>query len=151
MGFSGFEFELFLNKHNIEIELSDLQNVLLFVTIGTEKQDVKSLLKVLRSVKKKSGGVAKMIPFPVAGKQVYSPNDAFNLNYKIKLLDKTVNKVSWVVVAPYPPGISVLAPGMEISQEAINFIHIMENKGGMIQGAIMRGNKVYVRVVDDLQ
>lgn len=151
MGFSGFEFELFLNKYNIEIELSDLQNVLLFVTIGTKKRDVKSLLKVLRSVKKKSGGVAKMIPFPVAGKQAYSPNEAFNLNYKIELLDKAVNKVSWGVVAPYPPGIPVLAPGMEIPQEAINFIHIMENKGGMIQGAIMRDNKVYVRVVDDLQ
>jgi len=150
MGYSGFEFESFMNSHNIEIELSDLQNILLFVTIGTEKRDIKALLDALRAARKKPSSIGKMIPFPVAGKQVYSPNDAFNMNYGIELLDKAIGKVSWGIVAPYPPGVPVFTPGMEILEDAVNFIHVMKDKGGMIQGAVKKGKDIYIRVVESL-
>jgi arginine/lysine/ornithine decarboxylase len=148
LGFSGFAFESFLNKNGIEIELSDLQNVLLFITIGNRKSDIDSLVKVLeKAEKKKTKKREKMPPFPVAGKQVFSPNDAFNMDYEIKEISETEGLVSWGIVAPYPPGIPILAPGMEIDSDAISFVKTMYKKGGMIQGAIEDGNKIYVRVI----
>lgn len=149
MGFSGFEFENYLSEHHIEIELSDLQNILLFVIIGTTKKDIDTLLGTLKAVKRKQSKVRKMIPFPVAGEQVYSPNEAFNMNYTLKLIDKTVGKVSWGIVAPYPPGVSVLVPGMKISREAVDFIRIIQRKGGIVQGAVVQGKNIYIRVVKD--
>ncbi len=148
LGFSGFAFESFLNENGIEIELSDLQNILLFVTIGNRKSDIDALVKVLKKAeKRKTKKREKMPPFPVAGKQVFSPNDAFNMNYEIKEISETKGMVSWGIVAPYPPGIPILAPGMEIDSDAISFIKTMYEKGGMIQGAIEDGNKIYVRVI----
>jgi arginine decarboxylase len=149
LGFSGFAFESFLNEHHIEIELSDLQNVLLFVTIGNEFQDMDYLINVLKKAEKKVRVVKeKMPPFPVAGKQVFSPNDAFNMNYRIEEISEAKGKVSWGIVAPYPPGIPILAPGMEITQEAVDFVLTMYRKGGMIQGALEEKNRIYVRVLN---
>ncbi len=148
LGFSGFAFENFLNKHGVEIELSDLQNVLLFVTIGNEFKDVDYLINVLKIAEKRAKSKKeKMPPFPVAGKQVFSPNDAFNMDYTIENIAKTKGMVSWGIVAPYPPGIPILAPGMEITQDAIDFVLEMYGKGGMIQGALEDGDKIYVRVL----
>jgi len=148
LGFSGFAFEHFLNKQHVEIELSDLQNVLLFITIGNEFKDVDYLMDVLKKAEKKvKKNVEKMPMFPVAGKQVFSPNDAFNMNYIMQDIVFAKGRISWGIVAPYPPGIPILAPGMEITKEAIDFVLTMYRKGGMIQGAIEKGDKIYVRIL----
>ena len=148
LGFSGFAFESFLNKNHVEIELSDLQNVLLFVTIGNEFKDVDYLISVLEKAERRAKvEKVEMPPFPVAGKQVFLPNDAFNMDYKMEDISNTNGKVSWGIVAPYPPGIPILAPGMEITREAINFVFEMYQKGGMIQGAVEENGKIYVRVL----
>ncbi len=148
LGFSGFAFESFLNEHRIEIELSDLQNILLFVTIGSELRDVDYLISVLKKAERKRKSKREKMPrFPVAGEQVFSPNDAFNMNYKIEKILNTEGSISWGIVAPYPPGIPILAPGMKVTQEAIDFIMEMYKKGGMIQGAIEQDNGIYVRVL----
>jgi arginine/lysine/ornithine decarboxylase len=148
LGVSGFEFESFLNKNQVEIELSDLQNVLLFITIGNRREDIDYLVKVLKKAEKNERGIIENVPeFPVAGKQIFSPNDAFNMDYKIDDIMNTKGKISWGIVAPYPPGIPILAPGMEITDDAINFILTMYRRGGMIQGAIEDNGKIYVRIV----
>ena len=146
-GFSGFEFENYLNKHRIEIELSDLQNILLFVIIGTVKKDIDILLDALKTVKIKESKIGKTVPFPKAGEQIYSPEEAFNMDYKLSLIDKAVGKVNWGIVAPYPPGVFVLVPGMRISEEAVGFIRMMQRNGGMVQGAVVQGKNIYIRVV----
>ncbi len=148
IGMSGFEFESFLNRNRIEIELSDLQNILLFITIGNEKRDIDYLVKVLKMANKKEvSKIERMPDFPVAGKQVFSPNDAFNMDYEVRDIMDSKGKVSWGIVAPYPPGIPILAPGMEITNEAVDFIMTMYRRGGMIQGAIEDSGKIYVRVI----
>ena len=148
LGYSGFELESYLNRNNIEIELSDLQNVLLFVTIGTGKDDVDKLISVLKNIKpKKEKSRIKFPCFPYAGKQVMSPSDAFNKDYDVVELSKSVGRVSWGIVAPYPPGIPVFVPGMEITQEEKDFIKEVCENGALVQGSIKKNKKTYVRVL----
>lgn len=151
LGYSGFEVEAYLNENNIEIELSDLRNVLLFVTIGIEKKDVDQLIAVLRDLQPREKKDKERIPsFPEAGIQVLSPSDAFNSDYEVIKLRESVGRVSWGFVSPYPPGIPVLVPGMEITEEEVHFIEVFEKRGAMVQGPIGKVDGIYVRVVKDM-
>lgn len=147
LGYSGFEFETYLNEHNIEIELADVQNVLLFITAGTTKADVEKLLSVLRRVhKKKEKSKIKMPRFPGASQFVLTPNEAFDEDYETIDIKKSAGRVSWDIVAPYPPGIPVLVPGMVITKDQIDFIEEVYDCGGLVQGSIGTANSIKVRV-----
>ena len=148
LGYSGFEFEEYLNKHNIEIELADLQNVLLFITIGTTTADVIKLKNVLRRVEKRGErSQVKMPEFPEASKCLLTPSEAFDSEYELVYVKDSIGRVSWGIVAPYPPGIPVLVPGMEIRKEAVEFIDEVFKKGGLVQGSIKNNSTIMVRVV----
>jgi len=148
LGYSGFEFEEYLNKHNIEIELADLQNVLLFITIGTTTADVIKLKNVLRRVEKRGErSQVKMPKFPEASKCLLTPSEAFNSEYELVYVKDSIGRVSWGIVAPYPPGIPVLVPGMEIRKDAAEFIDEVFKKGGLVQGSIKNNSTIMVRVV----
>ncbi|MGB9694756.1 MAG: aminotransferase class I/II-fold pyridoxal phosphate-dependent enzyme [Caldisericaceae bacterium] len=150
LGYSGFEFESYLNDRNIEIELSDLQNVLLFITIGTRYKDVDSLLSVLKKVPaKKRKNSVRMPNFPPASRFAMTPNDAFSKQYENVRLKEAVGRISWGIVAPYPPGIPVFVPGMEITRDAADFIDEVYNKGGLVQGSLKEKNGIRIRVVKE--
>jgi lysine decarboxylase len=148
LGYCGFAFESYLNDHNIEIELSDLQNVLLFITIGTLYKDVDKLISVLRKVPpKKHKSSVRMPKFPPASKFAMLPNDAFNSAYEPVYLKDSIGRISWGIVAPYPPGIPVFVPGMEITSDAAEFIDEVYHKGGLVQGFIKRDDGIMIRVL----
>lgn len=148
LGYSGFEFESYLNKNGIEIELADLQNVLLFITLGTKKKDVNKLISVLKKVNKlKERSTIKMPRFPEASEFVMIPNEAFNKKYETVKLKDAIDRISWGIVAPYPPGIPVLVPGMRITKEQIEFVEEVFSRGGLVQGSIKTDSNIRVRVV----
>jgi len=148
LGYSGFEFEHYLNKNGIEIELADLQNVLLFITIGTSKKDIDTLVSVLKKVEpKKEKNKVKMPEFPYAPDFAMLPFEAFQKEFEVVPLKESKGRVSWGIVAPYPPGIPVLAPGMLINDDCIEFINEVFERGGLVQGSIRHGSEIAIRVV----
>ena len=148
LGYSGFEFEHILNKNGIEIELADLENVLLFITIGTSKRDIDALVSVLRKIEpKKEKSHIRMKEFPVAPHFAMSPFEAFQKEFEVVPLRESKGCISWGIVAPYPPGIPVLAPGMIINGECIDFTQEVFERGGLVQGSVRYGSEIAIRVV----
>jgi len=148
LGYSGFEFEHFLNKNGIEIELADLQNVLLFITVGTSKRDIDILLSVLRKVQpKKEKNKIKMERTPKAPPFAMMPFETLKKDFEVIPLKEAKGRVSWGIVAPYPPGIPVLAPGMVIDDDCIDFIDEVFKYGGLVQGSVRQGSEIAIRVV----
>ncbi|BAL81291.1 aminotransferase class I/II-fold pyridoxal phosphate-dependent enzyme [Caldisericum exile] len=148
LGYSGFEFEHILNKNGIEIELADLQNVLLFITIGTSKRDIDTLVSVLKRIEpRKEKSTVRMPKLPEAPSFAMLPFEAFQREFEVVPLRETKGRVSWGIVAPYPPGIPVLAPGMIIDEECIEFTQEVFEKGGLVQGSIRYGSEIAIRVV----
>ena len=103
LGYSGFEFERYLNRNGIEIELADLKNVLLFITIGTSKSDVDALVSILKKAPPKNKRMIKMPEFPEAAPLAMLPFEAFQQEFEIVPLTESKGRVSWGIVAPYPP------------------------------------------------
>jgi len=147
LGYSGFEFERYLNRNGIEIELADLKNVLLFITIGTSKSDVDALVSVLKKAPPKNKRMIKMPEFPEAAPLAMLPFEAFQQEFEIVPLTESKGRVSWGIVAPYPPGVPVLVPGMIIDSDCVEFINEVFKRGGLVQGSIRHGSDIAVRVL----
>jgi len=63
--------------------------------------------------------VQPSVSWRVEPQVVLSPRDAFFARHVTLSVDEAIGRVSAEVVAPYPPGIPVLAPGERITETAI--------------------------------
>jgi len=59
-------------------------------------------------------------------------------------VNHSVGRVSTEIVTVYPPGIPLLVPGEEISQDALNYLQNMAGLGAIIDG--LNENNSLVRV-----
>ena len=131
-GHSGFQLETILrDDYRIAVEAADPLNVVLNVTFGDSRADIEKLLAAFRDYAGRfgegtGGGAAAcsglLAHTPAFTRQVLSPRDAFFAASVPLPLDRCTGHVSAEIVTPYPPGIPVLAPGEEISDEIVAYL-----------------------------
>jgi lysine decarboxylase len=68
----------------------------------------------------------------VVPEAVLSPRDAFFAQNETVRADAAVGRVSAELIAPYPPGVPVLAPGELITRDAIESLREVRAEGGRI-------------------
>ena len=138
----GYDMAKILNsEYDIQTEMSDFQNVLLFVSLGNTPREMKKFVKALRKIvvdykdmfmnQKKR----RRIVFPTfVPKKEVNPREALTkLTRKIPF-KRSVGKVCAEIVCPYPPGIPVLCPGEVITQEIYNYLMNVLDSGARING-----------------
>lgn len=139
LGITGFELEMILaNKYHIQMELSDLYNVLIVGSFGDTPEGMERLLKALREISTEYYGKgtpkSDFIDIPAIPEQIQIPNEAFNsVKTPVKLKD-SVGMISGEFLMAYPPGIPVLCPGEKITQEIIDYVKTLKDTGLYIQG-----------------
>lgn len=138
LGLTGQQIELYLrHKYGIQVELSDLHNVLFMVGPGNTRADVEVLVTAFEELvqqyrgKKVRSLSATSPPIPC---QIMTPREAFlALAESIPLLE-TVGRISTETVTCYPPGIPILCPGEEITADIVEYIGLMIREGYRVQG-----------------
>ncbi|MCR5516426.1 MAG: aminotransferase class V-fold PLP-dependent enzyme [Lachnospira sp.] len=137
IGLAGIEvYDLLRDEYDIQIEFGDVSNILAYISIGDRLQDIERLVGALADIariykKDKTGMLTGEFISPVVAK---SPQEAFYAN-KISLpLRETKGRISGENVMCYPPGIPILAPGEEITEEIIEYIEYVKEKGCSMQG-----------------
>jgi lysine decarboxylase len=139
IGLTGFEVEEILNKeYNIEIELSDSYNILLFLTPGIKREEIDILLDALRdiSIKKKRDPIENDFVIPEIPEMKATPKEAFLREKEIIELKNAKDRISGKVISAYPPGLPILVPGEKISENILNYILDLKSKGANLQGFI---------------
>ncbi len=140
LGFTGYQVARRLNeKFKIQVEYSDLDKILLIVSIGNTERDIRRLLTALeaisRSAKQEKIAIEFHLRFPDEfPKVVMSPREAVFSPTKKVSLGEAVNKISAEVFSPYPPGIPLLNPGERISAEILEYLQELQQRGGRVQG-----------------
>lgn len=125
---SGFELsEILSDKYNIEDELSNEKSVLLLFGLGTTKQKLKKIAKVLSEVSmsniKISEDKSSYCRFCSVEPRVrYIPSLVWNRPYKEIELKYALSRVSMELITDYPPGIPVLLPGEVIKKEHLDYL-----------------------------
>ena len=139
LGITGFELEMILaNKYHIQMELSDLYNVLIVGSFGDTPEGMERLLRALKEISNdyygKGTPKSDFIDIPPIPEQIQIPNEAFNsVRTPIKIKD-SVGMISGEFLMAYPPGIPVLCPGEKITQEIIDYVQTLKDTGLYIQG-----------------
>ena len=140
LGYTGYEVEKWLrNNYNIEVELSDLYNILAIVTPGDTYQDVDTLIKALKHLTTEQNNTGKVthaakVQLPNIPSLALSPRDAFYADKEVIPLDQSVGYVIAEFVMVYPPGIPILLPGEVITQDNIDYIKQNLEAGLPVQG-----------------
>ncbi len=137
LGYTGYEMEKLLRKkYNIQIELSDIYNILAIVSLGDRKEDLEALVAALRDIasKVKACELKTSIKIPDNPKMIVSPRDAFYSPQKAVVLEESVGEIAGEMVMAYPPGIPVICMGERISKDIIDYIHILKEEKCELQG-----------------
>lgn len=145
LGITGYQAEIYLkNQKGIQVEMSDLYNVLVIVSFGNTPRDIYALIEALKSLvrdvetgklPKKLLGAQKTIPIlPPVPKMAMTPRKAVQANWNRAPLGKSIGRISAEVVTCYPPGIPILYPGEIISQETIEYLDVIKRLAFGISG-----------------
>lgn len=135
-GATGRAVEADLIAAGMPIEMADRDVIVAMVTIADDDATVMRLVdRVIASVERHRSEPRAAIAsaaWTVEPRTVMAPRDAFFAPHKEVPADDAVGQVSAELVAPYPPGIPVLAPGELITAEALAALRAAKADGGRI-------------------
>lgn len=154
LGISGFEASAILNADfGIQVEMADLFNILVIVSIGDRRDDLDRLVEALASLAKRGIRPADRraipCPFPPMGQQLHlPPRDAFFAPSDHVPLAKAEGRISSDIVTIYPPGVPVLVPGEEVGSATIDYLLSLAACGARIDG-VLELDEPQIRVIRD--
>lgn len=137
IGLAGIEvYDILRDDYDIQIEFGDLGNILAYISVGDRIQDIERLVSALADIKRvygkeKNGLMSQEYINP---KVIMTPQDSFYANKELIPIQETVGRICSEFVMCYPPGIPILAPGEEITQEILDYIVYAKEKGCSITG-----------------
>ncbi len=127
LGITGYEVENWLRDHyNLEVELSDMYNILCLITTGDDRSTVDILLNALREMSgeffQKNEAKELVVKIPEIPQLSLTPRDAFYAETEVIPFKESAGRIIAEFIYVYPPGIPILLPGEVISQENIEYI-----------------------------
>jgi arginine/lysine/ornithine decarboxylase len=139
LGITGYDLDMILsNKYHIQVELSDLYNVLAVGSFGDTKENIDSLISALKEISEeyfgKGNKKSDFIDVPSIPPQIKIPREAFNSSKVSVALKHSVGMTSGEFLMAYPPGIPVLCPGEQITQEIVDYVQVLKDTGLYVQG-----------------
>jgi len=151
-GMTGYAAEKLLReKYHIQVEMSDLKNIVCIATVADGKESIEYLFSALSKLSGLSVSVRpereKPDAFPGAGfaeltdfrklalpERVMAPAEILDAQvYRIPL-EEAEGKTSGGIISPYPPGIALLCPGERFSREIIEYLKEITACGGAVHG-----------------
>lgn len=125
LGISGIQAKRFLRERGIEAELADPHSVLFILTPGDDEKTAKTLLRGLACLSRELRGRGAAVPvlhWPSLPPQRLIPREAFFAPGEELDIRSARGRIAATVLAVYPPGIPVLVPGEEITEEIIAYV-----------------------------
>lgn len=151
LGITGYETENWLRDHyNIEVELSDMYNILCLVTPGDSRETIDTLLHALRELSElhheRNEVQELVVKIPEIPQLSLIPRDAFYADTEVIPFKQSAGRIIAEFIYVYPPGIPILLPGEVISQENIDYIRDHVDIGLPVKGPEDR-NIEFVKVI----
>ncbi len=140
LSISGYEAEVWLrDRYGIEVELSDLYNILCIITLGDDQSKIDLLIKAMtelaasfRQTDKQS--ISLSVKVPDIPTLAISPRDAFYSQTEFVSFDQSAGRIIAEFIMVYPPGIPILSPGELITQENLEYVKENMEAGLPVQG-----------------
>jgi len=123
VGANGIEVERMLIDQGLPLELADRDTIVAIVTVADDQATLDKLVSALVPAIHATSGPPRSpsiaVSWQVRPMNVMSPRAAFFSAHESVAADLAVGRVSAELIAPYPPGIPVLAPGELVTEDLL--------------------------------
>ena len=118
------------------VEMGDKDLVIPIASIADDEERLAAFTEVLIAAIERHRGEprrpAAAAAWTVVPQTILSPREAFFASNETVTADAAIGRVSAELVAPYPPGVPVLAPGELITADAVQALREVAADGGRI-------------------
>ena len=137
LGIDGFTADEILHQTlGVTAELPSLQHLTFIISLGNTQADIDRLVQAFAILAKESRPVVPQFRRSecLTPQSLLTPRQAFFAPSETLPIAQTIDRISAELVCPYPPGIPVLLPGEQITEDAIANLQQILAAGGMISG-----------------
>ncbi len=135
-GAHGHAVEEDLLAQGITVEMADRDVIVPLITLADDEDGVDGLVERLTAAIERHRGQARGIrpsaAWSVRAETALEPREAFFAPHETVGADAAIGRVCAELIAPYPPGVPVLAPGELITLEALDALRETRADGGRI-------------------
>jgi len=135
-GASGYAIETDLVARGMPVEMADRDTIIPIPAIADDEVQIGRFTETLVAVIERHRGTPRRpvaaAAWTVVPETVLSPREAFFARNEIVGADAAVGRISAELIAPYPPGVPVLAPGERVTAEALDALREVKADGGRI-------------------
>jgi len=134
LGAHGVEIEKALIENGIRVEMADRDTLVFLATLADIKEDFQKLAMVLVTILKKVSSQprdsATALSWSVIPQVAISMRDAYFADTELVSSSKAIGRTSADLIAPYPPGVAVVAPGEVLTEQIVSGL-IASQKAGV--------------------
>jgi len=132
-GLTGFQAAEWLWSRGVAVEAAGLRFLLAVVTPGDTPETMETLVAALAALPEGPGAppAPELPPWPDV---VLPPREAFLGPKEAVPLGDSVGRIAAEWVAPYPPGIPVVAPGERLTLDVVRYLQEAARAGYHLQG-----------------
>ena len=133
LGLSGVDVERELGKANIRVEMADQDTIVFLATLADTADDFKVLENALVSILKSLQGPTRQtqtsLSWSVVPTVAMSIRDAYFADTEFVSAKDAIGRISADLIAPYPPGVAVVAPGEVLTEQIVNGLATTQKAG----------------------
>jgi arginine decarboxylase len=133
LGASGVEIESLLIEAGIRVEMADLDTLVFLATLADTEEDftklAQTLIEILKSVADTPRPSATALSWSVIPQVSISMRDAYFADTELVGAANAIGRVSADLIAPYPPGVAVVAPGELLTEEIVSGLITSQRAG----------------------
>lgn len=123
LGVSGVDVENQLLKADIRVEMADQDTMVFLATLADTPEDFElltaSLVPILKSLEGAPRPAQTSLSWSIVPQVAISMRDAFFAETESVDAKNAVGRISADLIAPYPPGVAVVAPGEVLTQTIV--------------------------------
>ena len=133
LGLSGVDVERELGKANIRVEMADQDTIVFLATLADNADDFKvlenALIPILKSLQGPTRQTQTSLSWSVVPTVAMSIRDAYFADTEFVLANDAIGRISADLIAPYPPGVAVVAPGEVLTEQIVNGLATTQKAG----------------------
>jgi len=133
LGASGVAIESVLGEHGIRVEMADQDTVVFLATLADTRADFDEvadlLIEIARSQQSAPRPTATALSWSIVPTIGISMRDAYFASTEMVTATDAVGRISADLIAPYPPGVAVIAPGEILTEQIVQGLSASQKAG----------------------
>jgi lysine decarboxylase len=133
LGLSGVDVEKELQKANIRVEMADRDTIVFLATLADIADDfsvlANALVPILKMLQGNPRPTQTSLSWSIVPTVAVSMRDAYFAVTELVSASQAIGRISADLIAPYPPGVAVVAPGEVLTEQIVTGLSVTQKAG----------------------